>query len=145
MRRAVLPLLAALCTVLVLPVVASQDAGEGSDYLVQGASYSRTFDAAGEYAYYCHPHPQMTGRVVVADREDALSGNVSVVMRDIAFSPAEITVAPGTTVTWTNEDVPEHTVTFGDVEGHMHATPAPGAIALLVALGVGAALLRPRA
>jgi plastocyanin len=36
-----------------------------------------------------------------------------VVMKSMAFSPANITVAAGTTVTWTNEDPYQHTVTSG--------------------------------
>ncbi|MFO7918742.1 MAG: plastocyanin/azurin family copper-binding protein [Anaerolineae bacterium] len=39
--------------------------------------------------------------------------DVEVVMRNTAFEPEEITVAPGTTVTWTNEDSFAHTVTAG--------------------------------
>lgn len=35
----------------------------------------------------------------------------SVTIQDFAFSPATITVAIGTTVTWTNEDSATHTVT----------------------------------
>lgn len=34
-----------------------------------------------------------------------------VVIKDLAFSPATITVAAGTTVTWTNQDSVSHTVT----------------------------------
>lgn len=36
-----------------------------------------------------------------------------VVMQDISFQPQEITVEPGTTVTWQNEDNFGHTVTAG--------------------------------
>ena len=39
---------------------------------------------------------------------------VAVSIRDFAFSPTPITVAAGTTVTWTNEDSAAHTVTFDD-------------------------------
>lgn len=41
------------------------------------------------------------------------AGEVEVIMRDIAFQPEEITVAPGTTVTWVNEDGIAHTATSG--------------------------------
>jgi plastocyanin len=30
-----------------------------------GATYSKTFDAPGEYTYYCIPHPVMIGKVIV--------------------------------------------------------------------------------
>ena len=35
----------------------------------------------------------------------------SVTILNFAYDPATITVSPGTTVTWTNEDPPAHTVT----------------------------------
>src|SRR5581483_1380489 len=37
----------------------------------------------------------------------------SVTIKDFAFMPATITVAPGTTITWTNEDTAPHTATSG--------------------------------
>jgi len=40
-----------------------------------------------------------------------LSGNVNVTIQNYAFNPAAITVQPGTTVTWTNMDTVDHTVT----------------------------------
>ncbi len=50
----------------------------------------------------------------VAPATQAASGmQAKVVMRNIAFLPQEITVKPGTTITWTNEDNFEHTVTSG--------------------------------
>jgi plastocyanin len=33
-----------------------------------------------------------------------------VIIQDMSFSPATITVSPGTTITWTNNDAVEHTV-----------------------------------
>ena len=38
-------------------------------------------------------------------------GTTLVLIRNFTFTPAEITVAPGTTVTWTNGDDIPHTVT----------------------------------
>ena len=37
--------------------------------------------------------------------------NVTVTIEDLAFSPATITIDAGTTVTWTNQDFVNHTVT----------------------------------
>lgn len=39
--------------------------GWGSPLLAQGESYRIRFEQAGTYDYYCGPHPQMRGRVVV--------------------------------------------------------------------------------
>jgi plastocyanin len=41
------------------------------------------------------------------------TGQVQIVMRNVAFMPKEITVPVGTTVVWTNQDSFEHTVTSG--------------------------------
>ncbi len=45
--------------------VAWNDGTAGSDSLATGASYSRTFDTPGTFAYACGIHPSMTGTVVV--------------------------------------------------------------------------------
>lgn len=47
----------------------------------------------------------------------AQSGTASVVMQNIAFNPSDLTVTVGTTVTWTNDDSTNHTVTFTDISG----------------------------
>jgi plastocyanin len=57
-------------------------------------------------------------------------GQVQVVMRNIAYMPQEITVPPGTTVVWTNEDAFQHTVTSGtrgDPSGLFDQSLAAGA------------------
>ena len=41
-------------------------------------------------------------------------GGANVTMKGIAFNPAEITIKAGDTVTWTNDDDTEHTVTSDD-------------------------------
>jgi plastocyanin len=45
-----------------------------------------------------------------ADQGGGGGGGASVSMRDIQFEPAEITVAPGDTVTWTNDEAVPHDV-----------------------------------
>ncbi|MGH2382845.1 MAG: cupredoxin domain-containing protein [Candidatus Limnocylindria bacterium] len=50
-------------------VVHTATAGSGafdSGDLAQGESYSVTFTEPGTYEYLCTPHPDMTGRIVVA-------------------------------------------------------------------------------
>jgi plastocyanin len=39
---------------------------------------------------------------------------ISATIQNVAFSPNPITIAPGSTVTWTNQDVVTHTVTADD-------------------------------
>ncbi|GIV96982.1 MAG: hypothetical protein KatS3mg057_1639 [Herpetosiphonaceae bacterium] len=43
-------------------------------------------------------------------------GEAEVIMQNIAFQPQEITVQPGMTVTWVNQDSVPHTVTAGTRE-----------------------------
>lgn len=45
--------------------VTAHDGEFDSGQLVAGQSYSYRFDRPGTYAYHCHPHPTMTGTVVV--------------------------------------------------------------------------------
>ena len=46
--------------------------------------------------------------------EEAAADESSVTIADFAFGPQELTVAAGTTVTWTNEDWAPHTATAED-------------------------------
>jgi plastocyanin len=43
----------------------SDGAGWDSGTLLPGASYSRTFNAVGEFPYHCEPHPTMKATIVV--------------------------------------------------------------------------------
>ena len=47
----------------------------------------------------------------------AQAAPVAVTISQFAFAPKEITVAPGTTVVWTNKDETPHTVTGKDAGG----------------------------
>jgi len=53
---------------------------------------------------------------------DATASAVDI--RDFAFSPAELTVPVGTTITWTNSDSTRHSVRWGDSESPVLATGA---------------------
>jgi plastocyanin len=48
-----------------------------------------------------------------------------VVMQNIAFSPATITIHVGQTVTWRNDDLAQHTTTSGSCSGNA-CSPMPG-------------------
>jgi plastocyanin len=50
----------------------------------------------------------------VANGEQPAKGEVRIVIENFAFSPAEVTVAPGTKVTWINKDDAPHTATSVD-------------------------------
>jgi len=52
--------------------------------------------------------------------------NVAVQMADMAFAPATVTVTPGSTVTWTNNDSVPHLVSFGDQGPQSSETIDPG-------------------
>lgn len=43
----------------------SDGAGWDSGILLPGASYSRTFNAVGQFPYHCEPHPTMKATIVV--------------------------------------------------------------------------------
>jgi amicyanin len=46
--------------------VTSNEGGElNSTLLAQDEIYEYTFNQAGEYSYYCIPHPFMTGKIIV--------------------------------------------------------------------------------
>jgi len=102
----------------------------GSDWdtgtIEPGDSAPVTFDEPGTFAYACQFHPVMTGTVVVgagdatpeaspaASPEAAAAGETTVTIVNFAFEPAEIEVAAGSTVTWSNQDQVPHTATADD-------------------------------
>lgn len=47
--------------------VTSEDGVFESELMGKGQSFSYTFDKAGEYPYFCSPHPGMAGTVVVTE------------------------------------------------------------------------------
>ncbi len=47
--------------------ITSKDGTFDSGVMGKGQSYSFTFDKAGQYAYFCSPHPGMVGTVVVTE------------------------------------------------------------------------------
>ncbi len=102
-----------------------------SGILSPGTTFSFTFTTAGTYGYVCELHGGMSGTIVVTGTGTgttpaptpaptlaptpaptaAPAGTVSVTIGDDYFSPATVSVIPGTTVTWTNRGSRSHTVT----------------------------------
>lgn len=85
--------------------------GEASPLLKKGESTSFVFNEIGDFSIYCEPHPVMKMNVVVEEGAE-LSGDVSLEIVDYEFSEETITVAPGTVITWTNQDSAQHNVAF---------------------------------
>lgn len=59
---------------------------------------------------------------------EGATGSETVTIAGFAFSPADLTVAAGTTVTFTNQDQTPHTATADD--GAFDCTPLPGGASL---------------
>ncbi len=82
-----------------------------SGFLSPLATFQHTFMTAGSYPYHCEIHTVMRGTVIV-DIAGPPSASVSIVSAtSTGFSPSSVTVAPGGTVTWTNNHTTTHTVT----------------------------------
>ena len=116
--------------------VSARGGGFDSGVLDGGATFAQSFSTAGTYRYLCAIHPEMTGTISV----EAPAGDTAppaaaaptqrpkptptpappapddepVTIVDLAFSPADVEVPSGTTVTWHNEGAAMHTVTAED-------------------------------
>ncbi|PUB16788.1 plastocyanin/azurin family copper-binding protein [Paenisporosarcina sp. OV554] len=85
--------------------------GEASPLLSKADMTSFVFNEAGEFNVYCEPHPVMKMKVIVEEGATT-SGDVALDLADYAFSEESITVAPGTVITWTDQDSAQHNVAF---------------------------------
>ncbi|HTP08159.1 MAG TPA: LysM peptidoglycan-binding domain-containing protein [Anaerolineae bacterium] len=75
--------------------------------------------------YPMQPYPQPVYPTPVPMVTPAPTGAVMVVMRNIAFNPATITIHVGQTVMWRNDDGSQHTTTSGSCPNGV-CTPMPG-------------------
>lgn len=80
-----------------------------SGNLSPGATFSFTFDTEDMIEYICTIHPEMEGSVTIED--GAGSEQDTVIIDNFEFMPSDITIAPGTEVTWINQDDVAHTST----------------------------------
>lgn len=83
--------------------------GAASALLANGETTSFVFNEAGEFAIFCEPHPVMKMTVVV-DEGAEQTDEVAIDIADYEFVEETITVAPGTTIVWTNQDQVQHNV-----------------------------------
>ncbi len=94
----------------------------------------------GRYAFFCKVHPTLMHGVLIvtgSPRAGPALGStaparVNVGVRDFAFTPVEISVAPGGSVTWSNAGPSPHTATF-DAVNLDTGVIQPGASASLTA------------
>ena len=76
--------------------------------------FEYTFDAEGDFEYFCRHHPHMTGTVhVMAGGPPNPTVNI-IDAPAMGFSPEMVTVGVGGTVRWENHSVQHHTVTSRD-------------------------------
>lgn len=80
------------------------------DYM---ASFNITFDRPGVYDVHCHPHPWMTGRLVV-DPASKDTSPVTWEIADFSFGKSVVTVGVGTVVSFKNMDPAPHSATVED-------------------------------
>lgn len=81
-----------------------------------GESKTVKLDKPGLYMLHCHPHPWMTVNLTVAPNAPAGDKTVSIVdgaaTSDYRFAPEDVTVAPGSIVTFANQGQQVHTATM---------------------------------
>lgn len=106
---------------------------DGDDHTATGSAFDTgiipegggvatvVLDAPGTYPFACRIHPEMVGTIGVrgpdgtvpppAPATPVAAGATTVRIAGFAFDPPALTVPPGTTVAWSNEDAAPHTAT----------------------------------
>lgn len=79
-----------------------------SPELKQGAKWSYTFAKAGVYEFGSDSRASMKGTIRVVET----APTVVVKLKDFAFQPAKLEVAPGTVLVFENDDPTQHNVRF---------------------------------
>ena len=77
-------------------------------------SFSFTFESEEDIEYYCQIHsPDMQGTITVTSNAEAADRD-TVIMEDLQFKPANLSIAPNTEVVWINRTSMNHNVTDGN-------------------------------
>ncbi len=81
------------------------DGNWDSSLIIAGSSFSNTFDAAGEYPYFCMVHPWMSGMVIVgeamAEEEEAMFSGPNLGLDIVPMLPFDNTVNDMITLSFT--------------------------------------------
>jgi len=99
------------------------DAALATDLFAPGETASLTFEKVGVYEFHCHPHPWMHHRVTVvegsapSDISVNLSDDGSATLENYFFDPANVTIVLGSTITYHNVGLQDHTVTLSSFAG----------------------------
>lgn len=78
--------------------------------ITAGGSASVTFTEEGSVTYFCSFHPDMQGSITVSS-EATNDGNITIAISNFSYGNPNITITPGTKVTWVNKDAVSHTAT----------------------------------
>ena len=106
-------------------VTSAADAGATFDsaLISAGSKYQLSTEklAAGQYQYMCTVHPFMSATLVIEEKKESVVTKVSIAQGASTqkdgqkyFDPQDITIATGTTISWSNDDTAAHTVTSGN-------------------------------
>jgi len=88
---------------------ASQEETFQSQTMGHGATFPHSFNTAGVVPYHCKIHGTMMSGTITVDPA-APAGPQTVSIKDNFFDPANKSVRPGQTVTWTNDGSFDHIV-----------------------------------
>jgi plastocyanin len=91
----------------------------------EGGTATVVLDTPGIFPYACQIHPEMTGVIRVRDEngvvpetqttsQEVPADATTVVIANLAFDPAQVTIPTGAAVIWSNDDSVPHTVTSSD-------------------------------
>ncbi len=111
-----------------MPATASEENPVTSPDLQPGQTWSHTFTDNGTLDYHCHPHPWMLARVIGEPSSGREPRNWTIAamepkgkeFEEWKWTPSNLTVMVGDTVTWVNDGSVMHKVTETTAEHAEH-------------------------